>query len=878
MSRPDPDELLARVQAAERQQKRGKLKIFFGAAAGVGKTYAMLEAAQARLQEGEDVVVGYVESHARPETEALLVGLERLPLRMVDYHGQKLSDFDLDAALVRRPGLIVVDELAHTNLAGSRHAKRWQDILELLAAGLNVYTTVNVQHLESLNDIVAQITGVVVRETFPDTVLEQADEVELIDLPPDDLLQRLQEGKVYLPQQAEQAMRHFFRKGNLLALRELALRRTADRVDTQMRAYKQDHAIAQSWPAGERLLVCVGPSPLSRRLVRATRRMATALRAEWLAVHVEKSPLPLAQREQVAQTLRLAEQLGAEVVTLNGHNISEEIVTYARSRNVSKIVVGKPARPQWHELLFGSIVDDLVRHSGEIDVYVITGEPDGATANSVLFRPESHSQWSAYLQALMVVLICTVIDRFLFPYLDPANLIMVYLLGIVVTAGLLGRGPSILASILSVLAFDINFVPPYYSLTVEEAEYLITFAVMLITGLTISTLTARVRQQALSARQRERHTAALYAMSREFATIRGRENVLQTAVRHVSELFDSQVAILLADSGRSLNNDPAGYPPFLQNETEQSVAQWVFDHRQRAGAFTETLPGAKALYLPLTTLRDVVGVMGVCPAGDRRFQTPDELHLLETFANQIALAIERVKLAEETEEARIQIETEQLRSTLLSSLSHDLRTPLAAITGAATAILADENQLSPAGQRDMVQTIYEEANRLNRLLRNVLEMTKLESGAIQVKRNWQPLEEVIGTALSRLEDSRPIITHLPADLPLVAFDEVLIEQVLVNLLENALKYTPAGSSIELSASADANFVTIEVADRGPGLPPGEEERIFNKFYRVEPQSGVGVGLGLAICRGIVTAHNGRIWAESRPGGGALFRFTLPILL
>jgi two-component system sensor histidine kinase KdpD len=809
----------------------------------------------------------------------------------VEYRGTTLNEFDLDAALARHPTLILVDELAHTNAPGARHAKRWQDVEELLAAGIHVYTTLNVQHVESLNDVVAQITGVIVRETVPDSILERADEIELIDLPPDDLLQRLQEGKVYVPEQARQALEHFFSKGNLIALRELALRRTADQVDEQMQVYRRTHEITETWPTTERLLVCISPSPLSIRLVRATRRMAARLRAAWLAVYVETPAslrLPEADRERVVHTLRLAEQLGAETVTLSGQSVSEEILTYARTRNVSKIVVGKPLRPRWREVVFGSVVDELARNTEDIDVYVISGEHDDSRPPSPRL-PEQRSDGSAYGWVLAVVVGCTALDWLLLPFLEKANLVMVYLLGVTLVAMRRGRLAAIMASVLSVAAFDFFFVTPYLTFAVSDLEYLVTFAVMLLVALVISTLTVRLRQQAEAARYRERRTAALYALSRELASTPDTNGLLRAAARHLHEVFESRVSLLLPNAtGRLQPWGPAdglsqglGGQMFLTLDAkEHAVAQWVYEHRQIAGLGTATLPSAEALYVPLLGARGAVGVFGIRPAHPRRLLAPEQLHLLETFASQIALGIERAALAEAAQQAQVQIETEQLRNSLLSSVSHDLRTPLAAIAGAASSLQEDYAALDASMHYDLCQTIAEEAHRLNRLVNNLLEMTRIESGAIQVHKEWQPLEEVVGAALTRLEaqlGDRPLTTHLPADLPLVPLDSVLIEQVLMNMLDNAVKYTPPGSPITLSAWATEGAVTVEVADQGPGLPPGDEQRIFEKFYRV-PRAALsnGAGLGLTICRGIVAAHGGRMWAENRPGGGAAVRFTLPL--
>jgi two-component system, OmpR family, sensor histidine kinase KdpD len=891
-NRPDPDALLARVQEEETHQGRGKLKIFFGATAGVGKTYAMLEAAHARRKEGVDVVVGWVDTHGRAETEALLAGLEVLPRRAVAYRGTTVDAFDLDAALQRHPALILVDELAHTNAPGSRHAKRWQDVEELLDAGIDVYTTVNVQHLESLNDVVAQITGVLVRETVPDSLLDQAADVELIDLPPDELLQRLREGKVYVPEQARRALDHFFSKGNLIALRELALRRTADRVDAQMQVYRSMHAITETWPTTERILVCVSPSPLSARLVRATRRMAARLRAEWLAVYVETPAslrLPEADRDRVVHTLRLAEQLGAETVTLSGQNVSEELLNYARTRNVSKIVVGKPRRPRWKEIVFGSVVDELARNTDDIDVYVIGGEHDDSRPVSIR-QPAQTNDAAAYGWSVLVVLLCTALDWLLFPAFERANLVMVYLLGVVVVAMRGGRFAALLASVLSVAAFNMFFVSPNMGLAVAHLEYLVTLVVMLLVALVISTLTVRLRQQAEAARHRERRTAALYALSRELVSTRDTDGLLRAAARHVYEVFESQVSFLLPNATGHLQQWDAGADGqsrglgsqvlFAFDTKEYAVAQWVYEHRQMAGLGTATLPSAEALYIPLLGTRGAVGVLGVRPAAPRRLLAPEQIHLLETFANQTALGIERATLAGEAQQAQVQVATERLRNSLLSTVSHDLRTPLTAIAGAASGLLQDNAPLDPSTRHELCQTIAEEAHRLNRLVNNLLDMTRLEAGAVEVHKEWQPLEEVIGAALTRLEaqlHDRLLTTHFPADLLLVPLDSVLIEQVLINLLDNAVKYTPPGSPIALTAWATEDAVTVEVADRGPGLPPGEEQRIFDKFYRVQrPLTPSGTGLGLTICRGLVEAHGGQMWAENRPGGGTVVRFTLPL--
>jgi two-component system sensor histidine kinase KdpD len=879
--RPDPEALLKQVRQEEERQRQGKLKIFFGAAPGVGKTYAMLEAGQKRRQEGVDIVAGLVETHGRSETGTLLEGLETLPRRPFYYKGNTLYEFDLDAALARNPSILLVDELAHTNVPGARHRKRWQDVRELLCAGISVYTTVNVQHLESLNDVVHQITGVAVRETLPDSFLDRADEIELVDLPPDDLLQRLKEGKVYIPDQARKAMDHFFRKGNLIALRELALRRTAERVDEQMELYRRDQGVQAIWPATERILVCVGPNPRSIRLIRAARRMAAGLRAEWIAVNVE-APTHVHPSEEdkrlLAEHMRLAESLGAETVTLTGRRVSEEILRYARLRNVGKIIVGKPTHPRWKDKLLGSPLDEIVRGSGDIDIYVITGDAPESVARRLekkTFLPWRPAEW---LWACSTVAAATGIAAVMFPYFELLDLVMVYLLGIVVAAIRTSRWPTLAATLLSIAAFDFFFVPPYYTFAVADVRYAVTFGVMLVVALVISGLTLRVREQAEAARGRERRTAALFNLSRDLARERKKDRLSEIAVKHVSEVFRSQVVILVPDEQGHLAVPSTGVGTFALDEKERGVAQWVMENRQAAGCGTDTLPGAKALYLPMIASSGPVGVVGILPENPGVPFEPEQVHLLETFADQTAMAMERVILAQEAQKERVSAETQSLRNVLLCSVSHDLRTPLAAITGSADTLLRGGEGLDAGTRNGLIRSIHEEAERLNRIVRNVLNMTRLESGAIRIRKEWQALEEIVGVVIDRLSgrlNGHTLDVRMPEDLPLVPFDPLLVEQVLTNLLENALRYTPPGTPVELTARMQGAGVLVEMADRGPGIPEGQQERIFDKFTRGKVPGG-GVGLGLSICRVIIEAHGGRIWAENRPGGGAVFRFTLPV--
>jgi two-component system, OmpR family, sensor histidine kinase KdpD len=879
--RPDPEVLLAKVQAEERQASRGRLRIFFGAAPGVGKTYAMLEAARARMREGVDVVIGVLETHGRSETAALLEGLPALPKRDLEYRGIALQEFDLDAALARRPGLLLVDELAHTNAPGSRHAKRWQDVEELLDAGISVYSTLNVQHLESLNDVVAQITGITVRETLPDAVFDQADELELADLAAEDLLARLHQGKVYVPEQAAAAVERFFRKGNLIALRELTLRRAAERVDAQMRGYMAEAGVRVTWPAAERLLVCIGPNPDGARLVRAGKRMAASLRCEWRVVYVERpgQAVSAEERDALVTNLQLAQSLGAQTAALAGQNAAEEVLAYARDQNVTKIVVGKPTHPRWRDALFGSLLDKLIRGSGDVDVYVITGDTDAPVRRRA--AAGRRSPLAEYAWAGLVIAFCTALAFGLVRIASVTDVAMVYLLGVGFVASRFGRGPSLVAAVGSIAAFDFFFVPPYFTFAVSDARYLLTFGVMLFIALVIRALTFRLRAQAETARERERRTSALYAMTGDLAATRGRAEVSAVASRHIAESFGAQVQILLPDGTGRLEIPVGVAPAFPLDEKERSVAQWVFERGRVAGAGTDTLPAALARYVPLAGSLGVVGVAGVRVAEAKRFHDPGLEQLLETFGGQVALALERVLLAERSQQEQVEVEAERLRTALLSSLSHDMRTPLGAITGAASSLLADGGALTGSTRRDLLRSILDESQRMNRLIGNLLDMIRVESGALEVQRDWQPLEEVIGVALIRLEErlrEHPVEVRLPADLPLALLDGLLIEQVLVNLLENAAKYTPAGAPLEISASVRDGAIVVDVADRGPGFPSGEEARIFDKFYRLPGAAKTGgVGLGLTICRGIVTAHGGRIWAENRIGGGAVFHFTLPLV-
>ncbi|MHB9839564.1 DUF4118 domain-containing protein [Paraburkholderia terrae] len=909
MSRPDPDELLDKLQREEEKRQRGKLKIFFGASAGVGKTYAMLQAARRRKEENIDVVVGIAETHGRNETAALLKDLDVLPLARIEYRGRLLGEFDLDAALERKPQLILVDELAHSNVQGARHAKRWQDVYELLDAGIDVYTTVNVQHLESLNDVVGQITGIRVWETVPDRVFDRADEVTLVDLPAEELLDRLRDGKVYMPQQAERAVRNFFRKGNLIALRELALRRTADRVDAQMREYRADRSIQRIWQARERLLVCVGPGPEAPLLVRAAARLAASLKADWIAVYVETPKLQRlsdARRERTLDALKLAAELGAETGTLAGADAVSTLIGYARVRNVSKLIAGGSSATglaRWLRRPFG---ERLAERASDLDLTLIRASNDEAGTTRDRRADEEGRAWRDALIAARdrrspprnyawAVAICagvTLIASQLIDRIDLANLVMLYLLGVIFAAVKLGRGPGVMLSFLSVAAFDFFFVPPRMSLSVSDTQYLLTFLGMLLTSLVISHLTSSLRHEASVARRREQRKGAMYAMARELAAALTTEQIVGIGSRHVSEVFRARVAMLLPDSADQVKqkvDDPDETIMLEAASLDVDVGQWVYDQQKPAGQGTDTLPAAKALYLPLRAPMRTRGVLAVAMEDEHELDVPEQQRMLDAFAAQIALALERVHYVDIARDALVNMESERLRNSLLSAISHDLRTPLTAIVGFSSMLAGQPRDASHAAQGELVDAIHEEALRMTGIVTNLLDMARLQAGSLKLNRQWSLLEETVGSALRdcrRTLARHPVQVSLPADLPLLQLDAVLLERLFANLFENAAKYVPPDTPLTIGAQRiDENgkpFVRVTVDDTGPGLPPGMEARIFEKFTRGEKESAKpGIGLGLAICRAIAEAHGGRIGAANRVAAdgrieGARFWFTLPI--
>lgn len=878
--RPDPDMLLRRLQDEEQRAKRGTLKVFFGFAPGVGKTYRMLQVAHELADVQQlDVVVGIVEDHRRADTAALVAGLELVPRRQVVYRGRTLEELDVDAILARAPKVVLIDELAHTNAPGSRHPKRWQDIEELRDAGIDVLSTLNVQHVESLNDVVAQITRVQVRETVPDSVLDRADAIELVDIAPEELLQRLKEGKVYLPDQAERAAEHFFSRGNLLALRELALRRTAQHVDEDVLAYRAEHGVSTTWAVGERLLVCVGPAPSSGRLIRAAARMAAGLRCPWVACYVESSALETmsaADRERLEVHLRVAESLGASVTRLAGQRVSEVLLVYARRNNVTRIILGKPTHSRFRDRLWGSLLDEVVRGSGDIDVHVISGEdPSDATARR---EPgaRAHAPLRHYGYATAVVAFTLAVAMALRITLDLPDLEMLFLLAVMLVAAAFGRGPSVLAAALGVACYDFFFVPPFETFHVDDRRYLLTFAMMFAVGLAMSELAARLRRQERDALGREERTAVLYALTRELAAMEVAGDIASRAARHASRVFSARTVLFAPSEAGDLQQLGAAPHDTALDVNDVVVAKWTFEHDELAGLGTDTLPGSPVLAVPLRAGQARLGVLVLVPA-ERRQLRSDQRAFLDVFARQVAAALARARLSEEAKAAAFRAKTEEMRSSLLSAVSHDLRTPLASITGAAT-VLRDDLDLPGDTKLELVESIVDQAERLERLVANLLDMTRLESGGVTLRKDWVPLDEIVGSALTRLEDrlgARPVRVDIAADVPLVWVDPVLFEQLFVNLLENADKYTPPGSLIEIRAWPLGEQVAIDFLDEGPGLPSGAEALVFEKFFR-GPHPGVGgAGLGLPICKGVVEAHGGTITAESRASGGAAFHILIP---
>ncbi len=885
--RPDPDALLDRIRKDEQREQRGRLRIYFGASAGVGKTCAMLLAARKLQGEGVDVVAGIVETHGRGDTAALLEGLPLLPAAQIVHRGKHLAEFDLDGALARKPGLVLVDELAHSNVAGSRHPKRWQDVEELLAAGIDVYSTLNVQHLESLNDVVGGITGIVVHETLPDTFFDRADEVVLVDTPADELIERLAAGKVYLPAQAERAAKNFFRKGNLMALRELALRRTADRVEDDVQAYRLDRAIAPVWKTEGALLCCIGPHAGSQHVVRSAAQLARQLAVTWHAVYVETPALQRldgGRREGILQTVKLAQDLGASTAVLSAQNIPNALVEHARQNNLSKLVLGQghppPAWLAWSPQrslgrALGALAPDIDRIEVGRPLRARPTVDTGAAARTA--GTDADADAGGQMRYLLAAAACagtTLLTHFLVPYFDLANIVMVFLLSVVGVAVWLGRGPAVLAAFGNVAAFDFFFVAPRLSFSVSDVQYLLTFAVMLVVGLVTGQLTAGLRFQARVATLRETRSRALFEAARDLSNMLTNAQAVEVARAVIAREFQAQVEVYVLDAGDRLQapiTEAAGL--------DLGTAQWTLDHSLPAGLGTDTLAGSAWLYLPLKSTMRSRGVLAVQPAQPRALLVPEQRQQLETFAALAAMALERVHYIEVAQGATVQMASERLRNSLLSALSHDLRTPLAALVGMAETLAASHPPLSPP-QQGLATAMREKSLRMTDMVTNLLDMARIQSGEIRLRLQWQSMEEIVGGALKSAHGAlgaRPLRVRIDPAVPLVDCDAVLIERVLVNLLENAGKYTPGTSAVEILVRPAGEELRVSVRDHGPGVPPGKEELIFEKFTRGNSESATpGMGLGLAICRAIVEAHRGRIWVESTLPQGATFVFSLPL--
>jgi two-component system sensor histidine kinase KdpD len=886
--RPSPEALLAEARR-EGKGSLGRLKIFVGAAPGVGKTYEMLTAARAKLKEGVDVLVGVVETHGRKETEALLEGLPVLPRKPTIYINRILSEFDIDAALKRHPQLILVDELAHTNVPGSRHPKRYQDVEDLLDAGIDVYTTVNIQHIESLNDVVAQITRVRVREVVPDEILDRADAIELVDLTPEDLIQRLKEGKVYVPKQAERALKHYFSPANLTALRELALRRTAERVDEQLLEQMQARAIQGPWAAGERILVCVNEDPRSAALVRYCKRLADRLHASWIALSLETGrtlQLNEEQKDRIAETMRLAERLDGEAVSLPAkeRRIADDIIAYAQKHNITHIIVGKSTRTRWFELLHGSIVHDLVRRAGNISVHVIAGEePEegNAAAGSVAADASEAFDPLPYVIALVAVAAALGISVVLRPLLGIENVDLIFLTAVVGIAVRYGLWPSLFASVAASLAYNFFFLPPLYTFTITDPTNLAAFALFAALSVLVSNLAARGRTKAVAAHDRVRSVESLYSFSRKLSGAGKLDDVLWATAHQIASMLKVRVVLLLPDNGSIAVK--AGYPPEdTLDEPDLAAAKWAWEKNRPAGRDSDALPGAKWLFQPMRTGRGPIGIVGICRDDPGPLLRVEQRRLMDALMDQSALAIERVHLVEDVDRVRRIAETDRLRSALLTSISHDLKTPLAAVLGSAGALRDLAPSLDDDAKADLIATIIDEAERLNRFIANLLDMTKLESGAVIPNVGPHDIGEIVASALARA--SRILTNHrvemdMASDLPMAMVDAVLFEQALFNLLDNAAKYSPAGSTIRVESRRDRTRFFLRVQDEGPGIPADDLERIFDKFYRVQKgdQVRAGTGLGLAISRGFIEALQGTLTAANRTDrSGAEFTITLPV--
>jgi len=881
-ARPTPEALLEEAN----RDRSGKLKIFLGAYPGVGKTYAMLQAAQAHIAEGTDVVIGIVETHGRVETEALSRGIEDVPRKQIYYRGRYFGEMDIDAVLKRAPRIALVDELAHSNIPGSRREKRYQDVEDLLAAGIDVYTTLNIQHIESLNDVVARISRIQVRETLPDKVLELASEIELIDLPPDDLIQRLRQGKVYMPEQAGRAITHFFSKGNLTALRELAMRIAAERVDAQMVNYMRAHAIPGPWPAQDRLLVCLNEAGVAKRLVRTARRMAERQRIPWIALYVRTphyESLPESAKDRIAEAMRLAERLEGEVVTIHVESrVADEILAYALKRNVTRLLVGRPRPRRWTGWLRETVAQELHRKATQFELTIVSPDDDDAKHDLISGGFAAVlGDWNGYALAAAGVALASTLAYGVSFFLPLPNVSLILMTAVILIAIYCGRGPSIFASVLSFFAYNIFFTKPYYNFSGFRRDDLLTIVFFLLVSVIVGNLAARLKFQIEAMRVSAQRTANLYEFSRKIAAAAALEDVLWAAVHHVASTLQCSSLVLLPQKDGRLHI-AAGYPPEDQLALKDwGAAEWAWEHASAAGWKSDTLPAADWLFLPMRTRRGMMGLLGVSFKERQRPLAPDQWRLLEALVDQVAVAVERTNLASDIEDARLLTETEQLRSALLSSVSHDLRTPLVSILGSATS-LASVDALSEASRKELVTTILDESERLNRFVQNLLDMTRLGYGALHPRRDWCDIREIAGRAMKQFSkklEAREVTLDIPAVLPFVNVDPVLMEQVLANIIDNALKYTETGGKISVVGLRKESELILRISDNGLGIPAEARNAVFDIFYRVRAKDAqiAGTGLGLSICRGIVEAHGGRIVAKDGPKAkGTTIEITLPL--
>ena len=875
--RPSPEALLR--EAA--QEGRGRLKIFLGAAPGVGKTYEMLTEGAGRKKAKVDVVIGVVETHGRAETQALLEGISVMPRQQVDYQGRSLSEMDVDAILGRKPQLALVDELAHTNAPGSRHPKRWQDVEELLSAGIDVYSTLNVQHIESLNDVVASFTKVRVRETVPDRIVEEA-ELEVVDIPPDELIERLKEGKVYIPEEATRALGHFFSKSNLSALRELALRRAAQAVDTQMLDYVRAHALAGNWAAGERIVVAVSELPGSKTLVRAAKRLADAQGAPWTAVYIE-TPRSLSftpeQRQQVAENMQLAAQLGANVASVAGPNVVDPLKAFLADGRATQLVVGKSARSRWFELRHGTVVDRLVRETPGVAVHVLPHEALGDRSDTGQQRQPRQSSWGSpvgYAASVMLVAAFTAVAIAVHAFGGLANVALVYLVPVLASASLYGMRAGVFTGIVSSLAYNFFFLPPIYTFTIQDPENVLTVVVFIVVAIVTSQLASRVRMQANLAERSSGQNAALASFARMLAGLSSRQELGQTLCGQVSGQFEVDVVLLLPADARKVEVTSAVPPDSVLGPIDTAAAEWAFDHKEVAGRSSGTLAASEWFFQPLLAGGEALGVLGIAKKDGSEPVRPDRLPFLMSFVDQAALALERATLAEEMTVVAQLRERDRLRGALLSSVSHDLRTPLTAIIAATNELKKAKGSADPA----LLADIQNESERLSRFVSNMLDMVRVEAGGLQL--NLQPVDlaEAVASAADQLKrelKNHPIKLDVAPDLPLVRVDPQLFHQSLVNLLENAAKYSGSKTAITVAAIRGRDGITLSVIDEGPGLPGGEEGRVFETFVRLEGSDRKGgTGLGLAIVKGFVEAMGLQVTASNNNDGpGACFTIRFP---